>query len=276
MSGLIAAVPDPRAVIVAIHGGATTSAYFDCPGHPESSLLRLASAAGYTVLALDRPGYGTSRSHAADMDAARRVDLTFGAITGHLSGLSTGAGIFVMAHSVGCELAVRLAADESRGVGLLGLELSGTGLEHPAPAREILGDHDRNAPPAGVRKLLWEPAALYPPDIPGGTALASRTPPFEGAMIRSWAREDFPALAPSVRIPVHFTAAEHERVWRTDAPALRDIAAIFSGAPRVVIDEVAGGHNLSLGHLARAYHLHVLSFVESCIVGRAHPDLPFS
>ena len=41
MSGLVADAPDPRAVIVAVHGGATSAAYFDCPGHPELSLLRL-------------------------------------------------------------------------------------------------------------------------------------------------------------------------------------------------------------------------------------------
>ncbi|MDF2583547.1 MAG: hypothetical protein K0R33_2190, partial [Mycobacterium sp.] len=58
MSALVAAVPEPRAVIVAIHGGATSSAYFDCPGRPDLSLLRTAAAQGFTVIALDRPGYG--------------------------------------------------------------------------------------------------------------------------------------------------------------------------------------------------------------------------
>ncbi|MDT5099087.1 MAG: hypothetical protein QOC76_2824, partial [Mycobacterium sp.] len=60
MSALIASVPEPKAVIVAIHGGATSAAYFDCPGRPELSLLRSAAANGYTAIALDRPGYGAS------------------------------------------------------------------------------------------------------------------------------------------------------------------------------------------------------------------------
>ncbi len=60
MSALIAEAPTPRAVIVAIHGGGTTAIYFDCPGHPSSSLLRTGAAAGFTVVALDRPGYGSS------------------------------------------------------------------------------------------------------------------------------------------------------------------------------------------------------------------------
>ena len=34
MSGLIEEAEDPKAVIVAFHGGSSTAAYFDCPGHP--------------------------------------------------------------------------------------------------------------------------------------------------------------------------------------------------------------------------------------------------
>ena len=44
MSGLLAETERPKAVVVALHGGATTAAYFDCPGHPELRLLRSAAA----------------------------------------------------------------------------------------------------------------------------------------------------------------------------------------------------------------------------------------
>ena len=63
MSALVAEAPTPRGVIVAIHGGGTTARYFDCPGHPESSLLRTGAAHGFTVVALDRPGYGSSAAY---------------------------------------------------------------------------------------------------------------------------------------------------------------------------------------------------------------------
>ncbi|WP_040841544.1 hypothetical protein [Nocardia brevicatena] len=36
---------------------ATDSVYFDCPGHPEYSLLRVGQRLGHTVAALDRPGF---------------------------------------------------------------------------------------------------------------------------------------------------------------------------------------------------------------------------
>ena len=34
MSALVSEAPYPRATVIAIHGGGTTSGYFDCPGHP--------------------------------------------------------------------------------------------------------------------------------------------------------------------------------------------------------------------------------------------------
>ena len=265
MSALLSEAPNPRAVILALHGGATNSAYYDCPGHPELSLLRFASALGYTVLALDRPGYGTSAPFAAEIAPhERRVDLTYAAIDHHLGSRPRGAGLFVWAHSAGSELAVRMAADE-RGTDLLGIELAGTGREHQPVAAEILGTPHQPAPQEAVRELLWQPSRLYPTELIGGAPIASSTPRYESGVLATWARIDFPALAARIRVPVHFTAAEFEKVWRIDSAALQDIAAMFTAAPSVTVNEQAGsGHNLSLGHGAPDYYAKVLSFVEHC------------
>ena len=86
--------------------------------------------------------------------------------------------------------------------------------------------------------------------------------------MRRWPRE-FPSLAARVRIPVHYSLGDHERVWRSGPTALADIAALFTASPRVAVDEQAGsGHNLSLGLCALAYHLKVLSFAEECVLAR--------
>ena len=138
MSALVAEAPEPKAVIVAIHGGGTTAVYFDCPGHPSSSLLRTGAAAGFTVVALDRPGYGSSAPYPEAMGRPeQRVNLAYGAVDRILGERPSGAGLFVMAHSGGCELAMRMGADE-RGAGLLGIELAGTGRHYHPAAREIL------------------------------------------------------------------------------------------------------------------------------------------
>ena len=272
MSGLLAVAERPRAVVVALHGGATNSAYFDCPGHPELSLVRTAPALGFTVLALDRPGYGSSRPH-ADRFARpeQRVDAALTAIDAHLGSLDRGAGIFLWGHSLGCELTVRLAADP-RSTGLLGIALAGTGREHHAGARDILGTAAKYADPKGVYALLWSHPEIYPPDLVGGAPIASRTPAYEATVTARWPHTDFPALAAQVRVPVHFTAAEHEKVWRGDPQALDDIAAMFTAAPRVELHtEPDAGHNLALGFAATSYHSTVLSFVQECIDGRSTP-----
>ena len=93
MSGLFAEAPDARAVIVALHGGGSSAAYFDCPGRPDLSLLRAGAAAGFSVIALDRPGYGTSAPYADERwDPTRRVDLAFCAAEAMLGARPRGAG----------------------------------------------------------------------------------------------------------------------------------------------------------------------------------------
>jgi len=77
-----------------------------------------------------------------------------------------------------------------------------------------------------------------------------------------------------VRVPVHFSIAEYEKVWQTDASAMTEITAMFSGAPRFVVHHQPGaGHNISLGRTAAAYHSTVLAFAEECVVAREDPDL---
>ncbi len=257
---------EPKAVIVAIHGGGTTAIYFDCPGHPALSLLRTGAAAGFTVVALDRPGYGSSAPYPDAMGRPeQRVDLAYGAVDRILGDRPRGTGLFLMGHSGGCELVMRMGADE-RGAGLLGIELAGTGRHYHTDAREILKVATRERRPAGLRDLLWHPENLYPPEVLGGATVSPTAPAYEDQMVANWARQDFPALAPAVRVPVHFSIAEHEKVWQNDDAAMAAIAASFSAAPSFTVHrQPDAGHNLSLGHTAADYHAKVLSFVDECV-----------
>ncbi len=272
-SALVAEVPRPQAVIVALHGGATTSAYFDHPGHPKLSLLRTAAAAGFTVLALDRPGYGSSAGHADRMESPeQRTDFAYEAVETLLEGRERGVGVFLWAHSAGCELTVRMASDP-RGAQLLGVELAGMGrVHHPRAVRameEWRSDPTRTRP--SLRHALWDPPQAYPPDVHGGRRIGAASPAYEGHR-EGW-QEEFARLAARVPVPVHLTLAEYEQVWANGPQALADLASMFTGSPRVVLLEQAGaGHNTSVGRTALAYHLHVLAFVEECALGvRALP-----
>jgi hypothetical protein len=83
----------------------------------------------------------------------------------------------------------------------------------------------------------------------------------------NWQKRDFPDLAARVRIPVRFSLADHEAFWEAGPEGLADVASMFTASPRVVVNEQRdGGHNLSLGYSAAAYHLGVLAFAEECVV----------
>lgn len=267
-SALVAEVPRPRAVIVALHGGATTSAYFDHPGHPRLSLLRIAAAAGFTVLAPDRPGYGSSAGHEDRMRTPeQRTDFAYDAVEELLKDRERGVGVFLWAHSAGSELTLRMAGDP-RGNDLLGVELAGMGrLHHPKAVRameEWRRDPTRTRP--SLRHALWHPPQAYPPDVHGGHRIGAASPAYEGHR-EGW-QGDFVRLAARLAVPVHITLAEYEQVWVNGPEGLTDLASMFTGSPRVVLHEQAGaGHNTSVGRTALAYHLRVLAFVEECALG---------
>jgi hypothetical protein len=70
-------------------------------------------------------------------------------------------------------------------------------------------------------------------------------------------------------VPVQFTVAEYERVWRSDPETVAQIGAMFTSASRFAINEQPDtGHNLSLSLSAAAYHAKVLSFVGECVVAQ--------
>lgn len=266
MSAVVAEADNPKAVILAIHGGGTSAVYFDCPGHPELSLLRLGAAQGFTVIALDRPGHGSSAAYPeAVRTPEQRVDLAYGAVERILGQRPRGAGLFVLGHSGGCELATRMAADD-RGAALLGVELGGTGRRYHAAAKEIMKAAEIKERPPGTRELLWEPTRLYPADILRGVTNSSSAPPYERDVALNWPHRYFPELAPAVRVPVRFSLGEYDNVYRSDPEALAEIAEMFTAAASFETElHLEAGHNLSLGLTAAEYHRKVFAFVENCI-----------
>lgn len=265
MSGLVATAEAPRGVIVAVHGGATSSAYFDCPSHPRLSLLRMASDEGFTTIALDRPGYGSSALYADEMaDPDRRVALARGAVDKILGDADRGAGLLLLGHSAGCELALRMAVTGP----VLGVELAGTGLRYHPDARAVIKQATLRSRP-GLRDLLWQPTSLYPSEVLTGV-LSAPGVQYEQDVTTNWTKRDLPALAAQVTAPVEFSVADHEAVWESTPEAIASIVALFTSAPRVTVNEVIdAGHNLSVGLAAETYHRKVLTFFEECIAGRA-------
>lgn len=246
-----------RAMVVALHGAGMNAAYFDGQAHPDTSLLALAAELGYTGVAIDRPGYGLSARRLPRGQSIVEQAATLSVALGDLaSRYEVGAGIFLLAHSFGGKVALRIAAQAK--TDLLGLDVSGCGQECIAPAEVLAGA-------GGLAPGSWGPLRLYPPGafVSSGLVVAA-TPSGEQREIGRRAKGHLPD-ARQVRVPLRFTFAEHEVFWRHDERALAQLRNTFRASPQVIIDHQPGaGHNISLGWAARSYHLRALAFAEDC------------
>ena len=142
---------------------------------------------------------------------------------------SRGAGLFLLAHSAGCELGLRMAADERADV--LGVELAGTGLRYGAEAKAVISEATATSRPAGLRDLLWQPTDLYPPEVLTG-GLSAPGAPYEAEVTANWPRRDFPAVAAgstcrssSAWPTTSASGSRHRRRWPSHRRVVHVVAA---------------------------------------------------
>ncbi|WP_330291453.1 alpha/beta hydrolase [Streptomyces sp. NBC_00576] len=253
----------PRAVVVAVHGGGTRAGYFDSRVQPGLSLLALGAQLGYTVLAVDRPGYGASSVLLPEgQTLAEQTTTLHAALADFARGNQLGAGFFLVAHSNGGKLALGAASDH-HGRALLGLDISGLGhrfaVEVPQlPCAESRGDWRRH----------WGAPRFYPPGaFQLARSLLAPVPGLEGKEGPLWPQL-WPGIAARVRTPVRFTFAEQEQWWRHDDEAVAELTDLLATPKVTVARQPDAGHNISLGWAARTYHLRALAFLEECLLAR--------
>ena len=268
-SARVSACGAPCGAILAIHGGGYTARYFDVPGQ---SFLRLAAAAGYWTVAIDRPGYGAMRERTLPFDA--QVALLGDAARWLLAEAGAGLSLFLHGHSIGGMLALLLAGAET-GLPIAGLAMTGAGaVNHERAAAAIRAraasaeSHSESAP--DLRKLLMMgPGWSYDSDLAAfdaGRDVPSAIPDLRDAS--AWS-EHFPAAAARCPVPVQFVVPEHDALWRSDAASLDGVAGLFAQAPFVELRvQRMAGHAVELHRLARAHAYRVLAFADECRLHR--------
>ena len=265
---------NPRALLVALHGGTYTSKYFDTPS---SSLMEFCASSGYSILALDRPGYGTATSVPFDQlsfdgqipilqQALSEIWKTYG---------QQSAGMFLIGHSIGGMIALLLAAEKPH-EHLLGVNMTGAGGLYNEQTKvafaSLVSDEPTVMMDIAIKlRAMYGPEWSYPAeqaqydsqrDVP--------TAAIELAQAQLWGTR-MPEVAAQVHVPVQFIVPEYDHIWRADAEALSPVAAMFSAAPFVDVGvQRMAGHSVELHTLARAFYMKILSFVEECILYQLH------
>lgn len=270
VTGFLARGDLGRPLLVCIPGGSYTAGYFDVP---ENSFVRAATERGFSVATLNRPGYSDS-TPLAHPTFAGNADALIAAIADLWSDTSDQyPGAVLVGHSIGGAITMHVAS-RPRPWPLLGIAISAIHYHPPEGVTQAW-----NSMPAGISIDFTEEQRVQFMYGPPGTydrsvlrAAAPATSPIPVAELREvvggWIG-DFPTIAASVDVAVHYGLAEYEQLWISSPAAVEEFAASFTGAPSVSAQYVPGvGHNIDHHHAGGLYRRNLLDWVQT-LRGRA-------
>lgn len=254
-------------LIVALHGGSYTSAYFDVPGH---SLLDVATANGFDLVALDRPCYGSSdplpENEVSFGRNAEVLNVAISALWKERSGAYP--GIVVIGHSMGAAIAMIIAGGQPDWP-LIGVSLSG--IHDTAPP--IVRSAWDSMPPGDVvftpdqrRMFFYGPDWTLEPGIVDTAEISASSIPLAELVevVGTWP-ETAATVAGQVRVPVQYVAFEFESLWTITPQSVETFGGYFHAAPVVSAELMAGtGHDVDHHRLGQAFQLRQLAFALEC------------
>ncbi|MBV9919509.1 MAG: alpha/beta fold hydrolase [Pseudonocardia sp.] len=223
-------------LVIALHGGTYSSAYFDIPGH---SLLDNASALGIPVIALDRPNYvGSSPLTSDDSIISANAEVIGDALGPIWAEHGDRApGIVLIGHSIGGAVATAIAV-RPQSWPLLGLATSGCLVRVPpesADAWAALPDIPMIDLPVPLKdQLMFGPDSTYDEAMPAASYPSNTLVPkaelldITGGWIARRAE-----VCGQVTIPVHHRQGEFDHLWVTSQDEIDEYRAGFTAAPSI-------------------------------------------
>ena len=261
-------------MLIALPGGTYTSEYFCIAGSPAGSFVDIATRNGFSVLRIDRPGYGSSDLLPEEQNTfVRQAELIDGAISDMIAATSAESAVLV-GHSIGGIVALEIAARQPNWP-LVGVAVSGMGAAIPAGgAAEQLGALPLSGVvdlPVEEREPLWYgPASSISEDaVRSARSAFAPAPMVELKSAPKWAAQRLGEAATTITVPVHHTLAEFDSLWDT-SPAARELfLAKFSPTLPVHSEIMPGvGHCIDHHLLGAAMHYKQLSFAHQCMLLR--------
>jgi pimeloyl-ACP methyl ester carboxylesterase len=262
VTGFLARGEAGRPLLVCIPGGSYNARYFDVPGH---SFVQAAIEGGFSVAALNRPGYEDSTPLSRPTFAGN-ADALVAAIDDLWSKAKDGCtGVVLVGHSMGGAIAIHIAS-RPRPWPLLGIAISA--IHYDAPEAVIQA---WNSMPADISiefspeqrvQFMYGPTETYDGSVVAAASAASSPIPVAELLevVDGWTR-DFSAIAAAVDVPVHYGLSEHEQLWISSPAGVDAFAAAFTGAPSVSAHQVLGvGHNIDHHHAGSQYRHDVLDW----------------
>lgn len=255
-------------LVVALHGGTYSSAYFEVAGGPLGSFLEVAERNGFAVLTIDRPGYGESTLlPEGENTFARQAAILDNAI-GQAIEIWPTSGVILVGHSIGGMVGLEIAARHPAWP-LLDIATSGNGARIPSGgAAEALG----NLPLTGVVDLpipardgvMFGPAGTFSEAaLQAAHGSYAPTPFVELVRAPVWASERLDEVADAIDVPVHNVLAEHDALWDSSPEALADYESRFSGS--ISVSRMSStGHSIDHHLVGAALTLQQLAFAHAC------------
>jgi pimeloyl-ACP methyl ester carboxylesterase len=269
VTGFLARGEAGRPLLVCIPGGSYNARYFDVPGH---SFVRAATEAGFSVAALNRPGYEDSTPLSRPTFAGNADALVAAIDDLWLQTRDRCTGVVLVGHSMGGAIAMHIAS-RPRPWPLFGIAISAIHYDAPEAVTQAW-----NSMPADISiefsadqrvQFMYGPADTYDGSVVAAASAASSPIPVAELLevVDGWIR-DFPVVAAAVDVPVHYGLSEHEQLWISSPAGVDAFAAAFTGAPSVSAHQVLGvGHNIDHHYAGSQYRLDVLDWARNLPAG---------